>query len=527
VRQRRGGSSWQITVDRVHDLQQMAVTSIGGAAVSEVEIEVRRWRPPRPGWLGAMRMPGVSSLSVQPTRGGVEVRVVMLEPTDLGLLLAGLVRLLRPVPRDEGSALTAVPGLPVQAAVLAGALRDAVLPGEQRDAHVRRADVLLVAESMLEQAADVERAVTVEVGQVHWRRDGRAADVCVDPSVHRPVGRRSTVEGVVATASTEGDRVHLVGPRTRIQIDGTLTAAHVSAVRELDAVVGPLTDVVARQLNACGVLTAATAAELPDPADPLAWQAAAVHERRHALRQYGPSAALADWPTVSVLLVTHRMDHLDHAMRQLARLAYPDLEIVIGAHGDRVDGARVWELAQDLPHATTVVAIDGRRTLGEALQECSSRAQGALVTKMDDDDHYGAEHIWDLVLARQYSGAEVVGKALDWIHVESADVTAFRPVYAAEKYATFVAGGTILISRGDLASVGGWRPVPKSVDRALLDRVLADGGLVYRTHGLGYVYVRRGEGHTASVRDEHFLTKTTATVPGLVRHPCFGTEREA
>jgi hypothetical protein len=146
---------------------------------------------------------------------------------------------------------------------------------------------------------------------------------------------------------------------------------------------------------------------------------------------------------------------------------------------------------------------------------------------MDDDDHYGAEHIWDLVLARQYSGAEVVGKALDWIHVESADVTAFRPVYAAEKYATFVAGGTILISRGDLASVGGWRPVPKSVDRALLDRVLADGGLVYRTHGLGYVYVRRGEGHTASVRDEHFLTKTTATVPGLVRHPCFGTEREA
>ena len=121
-------------------------------------------------------------------------------------------------------------------------------------------------------------------------------------------------------------------------------------------------------------------------------------------------------------------------------------------------------------------------------------------------------------------GAEVVGKALDWIHVESADATSFRPVYAAEKYATFVAGGTILISRGDLASVGGWRPVPKSVDRALLDRVLADGGLVYRTHGLGYVYVRRGEGHTASVRDEHFLTKTAATVPGLVRHPCFGTE---
>lgn len=81
----------------------------------------------------------------------------------------------------------------------------------------------------------------------------------------------------------------------------------------------------------------------------------------------------------------------------------------------------------------------------------------------------------------------------------------------------------MLISRADLAAVGGWRPVPKSVDRALLDRVLGAGGLVYRTHGLGYVYVRHSAGHTASVRDEHFLTKTTATFPGVIAHEAFGT----
>ena len=521
MRQRRGGSAWQVTADRIHDLQQLAVVSVGGGSVAEVEVELRRWRPPRAGWLGDLRMPGVTSLSVEPTRGGVRASVTVTEPTDPGLLLAALVRLLRPVPRDEGPQVTAVPGLPALAAALAGSLRDALLPGEKRDAHVRRADVLLAADAT---GVDVERAVTIEVREDGWRRDGREVEVCVDPTVHRPVGRRSSVEGVVATATTAGDRVHLVGPGSRIQIDGSLTAAHVSALRDVDAVVGPLPDVVARQLNACGILTAASTDELPDATDPLAWQAASVHERRHALRQYGPSVALDDWPTVSVVLVTHRPDHLEHAMRQLARLEYPHLEVVLGAHGDRVDGTRVWELAQDLPHATTIVGIEGRWTLGEALQECSDRAQGALLTKMDDDDHYGPEHVWDLVLARQYSGAEVVGKALDWIHVESADATSFRPVYAAEKYATFVAGGTILISRADLAAVGGWRPVPKSVDRALLDRVLADGRLVYRTHGLGYVYVRRGEGHTATVRDEHFLTKTAATVPGLVRHACFGTE---
>ena len=60
--------------------------------------------------------------------------------------------------------------------------------------------------------------------------------------------------------------------------------------------------------------------------------------------------------------------------------------------------------------------------------------------------------------------------------------------------------------------------------KALFDRVLADGGLVYRTHGLGYVYVRHSAGHTASVSDAHFLTKVAQQYPGLIRHEAFGTQ---
>jgi hypothetical protein len=322
--------------------------------------------------------------------------------------------------------------------------------------------------------------------------------------------------------------VTITAPDTRIVIDGALGPADVTALRAVGAVVAEaMPPSVTRQLNACGVLVVGDAQQLPDAEDHLAWQDRSVRERRHALRQHGPSAALDAWPSVSVILATHRPDHLEHAFRQVAGLRYPRLELIVGAHGDGVDPARVWELAQELPLPATVVAVDAGRSLGEVLQLCSDRAEGALITKMDDDDFYGPEHVWDLVLARQYSGAQVVGKALDWVYLESQDVTVLRPTYPAEKYADFVAGGTMLISRGDLASVGGWRPVPKSVDRALLDRVIADGGLVYRTHGLGYVYVRHSSGHTASVQDEHFLTRTTTTFPGLLRHPAFGTRADA
>ena len=157
------------------------------------------------------------------------------------------------------------------------------------------------------------------------------------------------------------------------------------------------------------------------------------------------------------------------------------------------------------------------------MQVSSQRADGELITKMDDDDYYGANHIWDLVLARMYSGAQVVGKALDWIYLEGEDTTVFRPTYAAEKYSFFIAGGTILISRADLDGVGGWRPVTKSIDRALLETVKQAGGLIYRTHGLGYIYVRHLASHTAIVDDEHFLTKTQQTWAGLLKHEVFGT----
>jgi len=521
VRSRRSDSVWEVQADRLHDLQGLAVASVGAARLTEVDVTVARWRAPSAGWLGSAHVPGIASQSVEPRGRGVRVRLSAVDEADPAVLLAGVVRLLLPWRTDPGPELTFAPGLPREAAPLAPRLRDVLLEGEQRDAHVRRSDLLVVPEPG--SAPDAERATTLVVSPDGWVRDGEAFDVCVDPTVHRPVGRRSEGHTDVAQASIRDRDVHLSGPGIRMSIQGRVTAPQVTALRSVGAVVGELPDVVARQLNACGILTAASTDLLPSADDALAWLAASVHGRRHALRRYGPAPAVDGWPSVSAVMVTHRPDHVESAVRQLSALRYPDLQVVLGIHGRRVDPAWAWDLLQDLPFPSTMVTIPGEATLGEALQACSDRAEGALVTKMDDDDVYGPEHIWDLVLARQYSGAHVVGKALDWIHLQTGQVTVFRPTYAAEKYARFVAGGTILISRADLAEVGGWRPVPKSVDRALLDRVLDDGGLVYRTHGLGYVYVRHGHGHTASVEDDHFLTKASATVPGLVQHPEFGT----
>jgi len=268
-------------------------------------------------------------------------------------------------------------------------------------------------------------------------------------------------------------------------------------------------------------------------ATPLDREVRAVRQRRAVLRGHGRAfrlAALAapafpgvpTLPSVSALLVTRRLSHVVAAVAAIEAQSYPALEIVLCLHGV----TSTPELRSRLAGCTRPVQIHevpAAQSFGAALGTATARARGSLVTKVDDDDTYGPEHVWDLVLARHHSGATLVGKAAEFVYLAALNTTVRRDAGAPESYTTAVAGGTMLISRGDLEELGGWRPVPRSVDRGLIDRVRRAGGLVYRTHPLGYVYHRRHAGHTWDPGLEYFLRGGGTQWSGLPRHPEFGT----
>ena len=513
VRLRR--TALRLTAVDAADARRQAVAAIGGEPVREIRLEVHRCSAPR-GWIGEPRLRGVSTLSVERSDTGALVRIVTRAAMDPGVLIGAAVRCVEASAPEVGPLLTMTPDNDPEASLLVPGLRD-VLDDSESNPHLRRCDTLVAPSA--EAAGETGRSRTVVIDRNGWSIDGTHRDVVVDPLVHRPLGRSSLVDGEIGTAFVADGRLVVQASNARIETGRALTAEQVELLRPVRglATPEPLPLPWRAQLEACGLVMSVD----DFPETNLDWQAESIHARRHALRWYTPTAALDAWPSVSVVLVTHRTDFLEHAFDQLAKLNYPRLQVVIGLHGRHLDDAAFNRLRAF--HEVVIHRMDRGLTFGEALQSTCDRADGALVTKVDDDDYYGSEHVWDLVLARMTSGATLVGKALDWIYVESENVTAFRPTYAAETYATFVAGGTLLISKADLADVGGWRPVPKSVDRALIESVKRDGGLVYRTHGLGYVYVRHAGGHTATVNDHHFLTKNVEQRQGLVRHEALGT----
>ncbi len=245
-----------------------------------------------------------------------------------------------------------------------------------------------------------------------------------------------------------------------------------------------------------------------------------VRMRRAALREHSSWARAhgGDLPLVSVLLATRRPGFLPWALASVARQTWPRLELVLALHGEGFGD--VEPHAARLPHPTKVLRAPADEPLGAVLAAGVEASRGALLAKMDDDDVYGADHLWDLVLAREYSGAQLVGKWLEFVYLAGAHRTLYWRNQGGERWQrSAVAGGTLLVSRPDLERAGGWRKAaPAGVDTALAEDVLRAGGHVYRTHAAGFMMVRHGCGHTwddGDGTDGALLAKADSVLDGF------------
>jgi hypothetical protein len=145
-----------------------------------------------------------------------------------------------------------------------------------------------------------------------------------------------------------------------------------------------------------------------------------------------------------------------------------------------------------------LVSLQDEAVLGDVLNAVTSRADGKVLIKWDDDDLYSTTHVMDLLRARHYSGATIVGKAAEFIYLQGSDVTVRRQQAPWEIFSPTLAGSTLTIAREDLLSVGGWDALPTREDASLIKKVRRAGGSSYRTAGFGFLVVRSAAsgGHT-------------------------------
>ncbi len=134
---------------------------------------------------------------------------------------------------------------------------------------------------------------------------------------------------------------------------------------------------------------------------------------------------------------------------------------------------------------------------------------------MDDDDLYGPDHIWDLVLAHEYSQAPLVGKANEFVYLAASNRTIRRfSGGGGERFHPDLGGGALLVARHMLDRVGGWKRSGMRVDSLLIDAVERAGHRPYRTHPYGYLVVRHGRRHTWVWDDANYLAQADVDEAG-------------
>ncbi|WP_326636475.1 glycosyltransferase family 2 protein [Streptosporangium sp. NBC_01755] len=279
------------------------------------------------------------------------------------------------------------------------------------------------------------------------------------------------------------------GPVAALRVVTGLAAAGVPLVCEA----------VPRWAGALGPELAALITSVGETAlkDDLEREEHSIRLRREALRTHGVrarweqlGAPAAPSPPVSVLLATRRPEMVGFALEQLSRQRGAEFEVILALHGIPATHPGVAEALASFERPVTVFEAGGEAVFGAVLNEAAARASGSFLLKMDDDDWYGPDFVSDLLLAHSYSGAQVVGMVPEFVYLASIGVTVHRE-QVTEQITNFIAGGTIFAERSAFEAVGGFRPLPGTIDAQFQHAVQAAGGQIYRTQGLGYI-LRRG-----------------------------------
>ena len=242
-------------------------------------------------------------------------------------------------------------------------------------------------------------------------------------------------------------------------------------------------------------------------------------ERRSKIKSY---------PTLSVLVSTLRGDDLASLLNQLLDQTLPRFELLLGLHNLSLTAGHTKSIAALAKRGVKVThySYNSDFNLGMILTDLAKKSTSEFIAKMDDDDYYGPEHLRDLLDVAIDTGADVVGKAMNYVYLEPLQITVRRfsnsGTQAVELWSDWVCGGTILAKRAAAEAAAYFGDVHTAVDRFLLSGVTNNGGKIYRTFGAGYIYRRTFTFHTYVTNYSKYLNGANNQVVGIWNHPIFG-----
>ena len=243
------------------------------------------------------------------------------------------------------------------------------------------------------------------------------------------------------------------------------------------------------------------------------------HTYRHRMddlfRKVGLGSLVHEQPSVSVLIPTMRPKNVLRSLNNFEKQTYQDKELILILNNAEFDIDSIRRDAELIPNVQ-VLYVEGRTTLGDCLNRGVEAASGKYIAKMDDDDLYGERYLSDSVLAASFSGAEIVGKGMHFVYLESLDTTALLEKWPEHAFTVFVRGATLFIKNEVVRDIL-FDSISIREDTNFQLAAAQAGCKIYSADRFNFMQVRtrRLSDHTTQTTDAEVLKECRDHTPGM------------
>ncbi|MHA6967387.1 glycosyltransferase family protein [Glutamicibacter bergerei] len=214
-------------------------------------------------------------------------------------------------------------------------------------------------------------------------------------------------------------------------------------------------------------------------------------------------------PKVTAVVSTIRPHQIDHILSTVASQINVDTELILVTHGFSIDQEEFEKKAVEAKLKDyKILELSSELSLGDCLNAAVAEASGDFITKMDDDDLYGQNYLFDQVSALRYSGASVVGKQAHFMYLADSDATLLRFAEREHRFTNLVMGPTML-GHASIFKNTPFASRSRGEDTQFLRDVIDGGGTIYSSDRFNFMQMRSGDGkaHTWGLSDAE-LTAT-------------------
>ena len=146
------------------------------------------------------------------------------------------------------------------------------------------------------------------------------------------------------------------------------------------------------------------------------------HRMRTVCSTLGIDYGTEEYPLVSVIIATFRLNLISMCIRRFDEQSYPNKELVLVVNSTEFtveDAAELIGSRKDV----RILTVPSERVEGSCLNYAIAAAEGEYCIKMDDDDIYSQHFVSDMILHSQAINADVFGKGNAYIHFGDDDTT--------------------------------------------------------------------------------------------------------